>query len=93
MEKSSVTSLICLHESERLWGGGGGGGESAVLCSRPSEEVLAYKQETVRTVDVTAPGGSGSPSNIKHAVVFIKTIYEIYNQDPVFESFHQNFSI
>lgn len=28
--------------------------QSAVVCSRCSEEVLAYKQETVRTVDVTA---------------------------------------
>lgn len=30
--------------------------KSAVVCSRCSEEVLAYKQETVRTVDVTASG-------------------------------------
>lgn len=30
--------------------------KSAVPSSRCSEEVLTYKQETVRTVDVTAPG-------------------------------------
>lgn len=45
------------HSSAFMSLGGGRGGEKcAVLCSRPSEEVLAYKQETVRTVDVTAPG-------------------------------------